>query len=103
MPELYGKPFKYKLYQQIRQLENDLREAHSEHRETSGALEYANAKIVELEAKIQRMEQKARDVLTEATQELNIGERMFEIERKRREAWTLASFAAAELERASAA
>jgi hypothetical protein len=48
-----------------------------EHRQTRESLQYARCKIEALEAKLQRMEQKAQELLAEATQDVtdDTGER----------------------------
>jgi hypothetical protein len=71
MPELYGQPFKDELRAEIRQLGTDLWNERKEHRLARDRLEWAWVKIAELEAKIKRMEQKARELVTEATQEID--------------------------------
>lgn len=86
MPELYGNPYKWELRNEIHQLKTDLWNERKEHRQTQESLRYARCKIDALEAKVQRMEQKAQELLAEATQDVtdDTGERF--IRRFRRSA-----------------
>ncbi len=89
MPELYGQPFKWELRRQIDELAWKLAKEETEHGKTRKALDYARCEIAELREKIQRMEQKARELLGEAAMDdldAKIWERHQELRRRRSEA-----------------
>jgi len=96
MPELYGNAFKSELRRQIREqraeicdLRTELWDARKAHRTTSGALRYAQCEIEELKTKIQRIEQKAKELAGDATLddvEANTKERFIQSLRPRRAA-----------------
>jgi chromosome segregation ATPase len=65
MPKLYGKPPKSELRKEIRELEQNLRKKSSELFRTRRDLQFAECKIEALEAKLQRVEQKARELIAE--------------------------------------
>lgn len=71
MPELHGKPFKDELYARVSQLESTLRKERKARDIAETRLEIANCKIAELEAKIQRMQQQARAIVTEAARDVS--------------------------------
>jgi predicted nuclease with TOPRIM domain len=70
MPELYGQPRKDELRKQIRELQTWLWREQKENRELRDGLLCAQCKIAALEEKIQRIEQKAREILAEAAREI---------------------------------
>jgi chromosome segregation ATPase len=80
MPELYGQPYKWELRKKIEELQAMLRNEREEHQETRRAYQYVRCKVAELEAKIERMEQKARDLIAEATEDVSdkVGERVIQ-------------------------
>jgi hypothetical protein len=71
MPELHGQPFKWRLRKEIGELTAELWNERKEHRETRQSLQYARCQVAELEAKVQRMEQKARDLIADATEDVS--------------------------------
>jgi hypothetical protein len=73
MPHLYGNPTKDEIRAELRKYKNYYREEALAHQRTRDALRFANCKIEELEAKVQRMEQKAREITAEAAQDINDG------------------------------
>jgi hypothetical protein len=87
MPELHGQPRKDVLRRELRQVRTELSNECKEHRKALDSLRHANCKIEELEAKVQRMEQKAREVLTEAAQDIedNTWERFIRPAKEKRE------------------
>jgi hypothetical protein len=48
-----------------------MRSRRKEHRETRQSLRYARCQVAVLEAKIQRMKQKARDLIADATEDVS--------------------------------
>jgi hypothetical protein len=70
MPNLNGKPFKSQLYREVRELRTQLWNQAKEHRGTRATLQYAQAKIEELEGKLKRIEQKQREVLAETIEDI---------------------------------
>jgi predicted Zn-dependent protease len=57
-----------------------MRSRRKEHRETRQSLRYARCQVAVLEAKIQRMKQKARDLIADATEDVSdkVGERFIQ-------------------------
>jgi hypothetical protein len=86
MPELYGNKFKWQLRKEIRELGVELWNERKAHRETRAGLRYAQCKIAELEEKVKRMEQAARGLLNEATEDIEakVGERFSQTILRRR-------------------
>jgi hypothetical protein len=82
MPELYGQPRKDQLRKEIRELSNDLHTEVKKHRETRQSLEAVRAYNALLTNKIQSMEAKLKDVLTEASREISGREIVEERERQ---------------------
>lgn len=66
MPELHGKPFKHEIRSERDQLSRDLWSERKEHRITRRQLRFANAKIEELEAKLDRIKSLAEGVISES-------------------------------------
>jgi hypothetical protein len=71
MPELYGKPRKSKLYKDVRDLGLKLWDERKAHLRTRGDLKYAYCKIAELENTVERLQQQARALLGEASQNID--------------------------------
>ncbi len=84
MPELYGQPYKYELREEICQLRTELWNVRKDYRLDRLRLNYANAKIEELEATIKRMEQKAAEIQTEASKDVDskVKENFFRLKRR---------------------
>jgi hypothetical protein len=72
MPELYGKPFKWKLYRQVRELQSASVETSNELRQLRRALKFAAIRNDELEAKIKRMQERAQGPSMKATKTLGL-------------------------------
>lgn len=70
MPELYGKPFKREIRSERDQLSRSLWNERKEHMVTRRRLRFANAKIEELEAKLDRIKYLAEGVISESNPEV---------------------------------
>ncbi len=86
MPELYGHPFKYELRAEINELNSRLMKETAERRLAQNRLVCARARIRELEARIQAIEQKIKDVGALAAQPIQIN-CYEELEKERKRRW----------------
>jgi hypothetical protein len=88
MPELYGQPRKDELRAKIRELDVDLAKELTAHRNTRESLRFAQARIQVLEEKLQRIEQRTREMLTDVGAEVTsdaVCEKYMEIRERERE------------------
>jgi len=86
MPELYGKPFKSKLYAEVNELRSARLNTYKELRTLRNQLKYAKIRNDELEAQIKRMQEKARSVIDEGDKDIEpaVKERFIETLRLKR-------------------
>jgi hypothetical protein len=70
MPELYGNQFKWELRKEIRELRTQLWDELGAHRKTKGTLNYVLKENAVLREKLERMQQQAQAIISEASDDI---------------------------------
>jgi hypothetical protein len=70
MPELYGNKFKWELRKEIRELRTKLWDELGAHRKTNGTLNYVLKENAVLREKLERMQQQAQAIISEASDDI---------------------------------
>ena len=70
MPELYGQPYKYELRRTIAEQHKQIFDLYSERRRLKAQLGLAQAKVAELENKLQHVAQLSKEILGETDRDI---------------------------------